>query len=175
MRGVCTASSDAGRGSGGRVGKRRRCGAVFPLPGGPSRFVPARQPRATGTPDVLAPALSDRSRQVQGPAAVERRRSAKNLCAIRRLKRSVHRGRSGANQSIAARDARTWWTCGYLQLDKPRCREASRPVGPLRAPGVPRAHFFQEARIGYRRPRAVKQQGRLRTSIQDFGAVTALS
>ena len=157
MRGVCTASSDAGRGSGGRVGKRRRCGAVFPLPGGPSRFVPARQPRATGTPDVLAPALSERMRQVQGPAAVERRRSAKNLCATRRLKRSVHRGRNGANQSIAARDARTWWTCGYLELDKPRCREASRPVGPLRAPGVPRALFFQEARIGYRRPRAVKQ------------------
>ena len=74
-----------------------------------------------------------------GPTAVDRRPS-NSRGEAGRLKRDVHRGRGGANLTNTARG--TPWvgrTCGYTDFDKPRCREASRPAGPFRTLGVPRA------------------------------------
>jgi hypothetical protein len=51
----------------------------------------------------------------------------------------VHRGRCGANLTHRARDASEKRTCGNNGFDKPRCREASRPVGPIGPDSVPRA------------------------------------
>src|SRR5207237_10851720 len=61
----------------------------------------------------------------------------------RRVTNGDHRGRCGANLKHRARDA---WDLADLRhlkdFDKPRCREASRPVGPSgpRRPARPR--FF---------------------------------
>jgi hypothetical protein len=43
----------------------------------------------------------------------------------------VHRGGRGANLKRRARDAWFRRTCGLIDFDKPRCREASRSVGPV--------------------------------------------
>jgi len=95
-------------------------------PGGPSRFVPARSRAPLGPTD-------DGCRHGQicwapfGPAAVDRLSFGNEGS----LKRYFHRGRSGANLINTARG--TPWrrrSRGQNLLDKPRCREASRPVGP---------------------------------------------
>jgi hypothetical protein len=45
----------------------------------------------------------------------------------------VHRGRCGANlKTPRAGRLGFWRTCGNSDFDTPRCREASRPAGPLR-------------------------------------------
>ena len=100
----------------------------FPLPGGPSRSVPARQPRATGSRRWPS---DNRSRFQIGLSWTQQRWiggpfDKKKGC----LKRSVHRGRSGANQNTARGTPEPGGLAVISKLDKPRCREASRPVGP---------------------------------------------
>ena len=65
-------------------------------PGGPSRLVPARQPRVAGPRDGGAGNRSQACRTRPGPIAVDRRPS-NSRGEAGRLKREVHRGRDGAN------------------------------------------------------------------------------
>ena len=104
-----------GAGSGGRgMTLHRRCGA---RPGGPSRR-------------ALRPA------HAAGRQAVVWRPCRK----ARRLKMEVHRGPCGANLTNTARGTPwDWRTCGTTGFDKPRCREASRPAGPISDPCASRA------------------------------------
>jgi hypothetical protein len=124
MRGVCTASSDAGREAvAGR--ERWRCGAKFPF----RRSKPHR------------PGAADRG--TTGPAGGGQAQPERGLFAgghsgglgvgaekAQRLKGTSTGGDAEQTRTPSRGTPGTWRTCGYFMLDKPRCREASRPVGP---------------------------------------------
>ena len=153
--------SRRGAGSGGRGGasemRRQK------PPGGPSR---ACSRRASRTPRALTagrPAIQSAHRRPSAwPSTVE---CHGPITGLQRDERIDHRGRRGANLQTPRAGRlgtwRTWRTCGILDFDKPRCREASRSVGlpgPLasRAPSV----HFEDGRTGLRPTRGRKEYGR---------------
>jgi hypothetical protein len=154
--------------SGGRgMTLRWRCG-------GAARRSKPQRPGALAARHGASPAMGagtvGSARQSFGPEAVDRSPRRKDGG----LKRSVHRGRCGANLPNTARG--TPWqrrTCGNSDFDKPRCREASRSAGPSTLfahtaqtcvrpgpwrPARPRS-LRERAAKGLRRPRAAKNRG----------------
>ncbi len=129
--------------------------------GGPSRLVPAREPRVAGPRDGGAGNRSKVRRTRPGPTAVDRRPS-NSRGEAGRLKREVHRGRDGANLKTPRAGRLGLGGLAVLSdFDKPRCREASRSAGPLgplasRAPSV----LLGAAESGRRPARGRKEYGR---------------
>ena len=140
MRGVCTASSDAGRGAVAGRG-RRRCGARSRN----RRSKPLSSRRASRAP--LGPPTSwpQRCRSARAMFRVPQRWKGEPK-ARGSLKRSVHRGRNGANQNTRCAERREKGGLALLPastgLDVARRRGARVP----RDPGVPRTLLFFEAR-----------------------------
>jgi hypothetical protein len=143
---------------------RRRCGAFHPnrrskphRPG--SLFRGPRGPVMAGTATghrFAGPGLGPQ--RWIGSLPIRKERQG-------RLKRSVHRGRDGANLTNTARG--TPWkrrTCGFTDFDRPRCCEALRSAGPsgplaFRAPSV---LFEAAAKMEDGVPGAGKEYGRWR-------------
>jgi hypothetical protein len=126
LRGVCTASSDAGRGAvagKGALEMRRK----FPSPA--VQAAPSRAARRSTTdPAGGGPAKPEHGRFVGGHSGGLGVGAQK----AQPLKGTSTGGGTEQTSNIARGTPGTWRTCGYFYFDKPRCREASRSVGPSR-------------------------------------------
>jgi hypothetical protein len=128
---------------------RWRCGADHPTGGGPSRLVPARQPRVAGPRDggngtghrLAGPDLGPQ-RWIGGLPIREERRV--------RLKRDVHRGRGGAN--LKTPRAGRLGNGGLAVIRTSARLDAARCRGPQvrQDPGIPRALGSFSGRRGSR-------------------------
>ena len=110
-------------GSGGWTG-RWRCDA-HTRPAVQAASSRCASPRITGPRRRRRPALSE------VPNAAGARTVEKRLDTEGRLKGQSTGGDAEQTSNTARGTPLVWWTCGNYCFDKPRCREASRPVGPL--------------------------------------------
>jgi hypothetical protein len=138
-------------------------------PGGPSRSGPGARAARRGLSDGQWPAALS----VAGRSDRSKRATCDDKAWARSLQRwsvtTRQRGRdertttwdvSGANLKHRARDAGELADLRFRHFDKPRCREASRCVGPARTRRSARPRFFRGAPFRRRPARGRKEYGR---------------